>query len=305
MTLLRKGSRGTEVARVQDAINRWGELTQPELVVDGIFGDNTRAAVIEFQHKSGLAADGIVGPNTTSALRPHFRPGGPQFTPPRPGSPPVGQRPPNPSNPPIAASGDVVARVTSAAVSAFSAWRSSVTFFLSISGSTAFGGPGCASGLNVSGMILGSVSTAGFSAEDHQLAQASAEAIGGCLANFQGSIRVPGLPWYPAFAAWPGPLAPPMPNIPSPLASISNLGAISPGSIRAAISQRLGVGATPTAVGKGAAIGNAVGAHYMGVVLSASVRNVMGKGPVPTFSPPTVPVGPVVGGSTIPTGGHI
>lgn len=305
MTLLRKGSRGTEVARVQDAINLWGELTQPELVVDGIFGDNTRAAVIEFQHMSGLAADGIVGPNTMSALQPHFRPGGPRITPPRPGSRRVGQRPPDPSNPPIAGSGDVVARVTSAAVSAFSAWRSSVTFSLSISGVTAFGGPGCASGLNVSGMILGSVSTAGLSAEDRQVAQASAEAIGGCLANFQGSIRVPGLPWYPAFAAWPGPMAPPMPNIPSPLVSISNIGAIAPGAIGAAITQRLGGGATPTAVSKGAAIGAAVGGHYMGVAMSASVRNVMGQGPVPTFAPPAVPVGPVVGGSTIPTGGHI
>ena len=305
MTLLRKGSRGPDVARVQDAINRWDELTQPELVVDGIFGDNTRAAVIEFQHKSGLATDGIVGPNTMSALRPHFRPGGPRITPPRPGSPPVGQSPPNPSNPPIAGSGDVVARVISAAVSAFSAWRGSVTFSLSISGPSAFGGPGCASGLNVSGMILGSVSMAGLSAEDRQVAQASAEAIGGCLASFQRSIRVPGLSWYPSFAAWPGPMAPPMPNMPSPLVPISNLGAIAPNTIRAAITQRLGRGATPTAARNGAAIGAAVGGQYMGMVASASVRNVMGHGPVPTFAPPIVLAGPVVNGSTIPTGGHI
>jgi len=305
MTLLRKGSRGPEVSRVQDAINVWGESAQPELVVDGIFGDNTRAAVIEFQHRSELAADGIVGPNTMSALQPHFRPGGPRITPPRPESPPVGQRPPDPSNPPIAGSGDVVTRVFSAAMSAFSAWRGSVMFSLSISGPAAFGAPGCASGLNVSGMILGSVSTAGLSAEDRQVAQASAEAIGGCLASFQGSIQVPGLPWYPAFAAWPGPMAGPMPSIPSPLVSISNVGAVAPSAITAAITQRLGGGATPIAASKGAAIGAAVGGHYMGLVASASVRNVMGRGPVPSFAPPFVPVGPVINGSTIPTGGHI
>jgi peptidoglycan hydrolase-like protein with peptidoglycan-binding domain len=35
---------------------------------DGIFGDQTEAAVVEFQTKHGLAADGIVGAGTWGAL---------------------------------------------------------------------------------------------------------------------------------------------------------------------------------------------------------------------------------------------
>ena len=34
------------------------------LNADGIFGEDTKKAVISFQGKNGLSADGIVGPNT-------------------------------------------------------------------------------------------------------------------------------------------------------------------------------------------------------------------------------------------------
>jgi len=36
---------------------------------------------------------------------------------------------------------------------------------------------------------------------------------------------------------------------------------------------------------------------------STMVQNVLGMGPIPTFAPPFVPVGPVVMGSVIPTPG--
>ena len=35
------------------------------------------------------------------------------------------------------------------------------------------------------------------------------------------------------------------------------------------------------------------------------VMLVMGKGPIPTFAPPFVPVGPVVGGDNIAAPGHL
>jgi peptidoglycan hydrolase-like protein with peptidoglycan-binding domain len=57
--LLRFGSRGSAVARVQRALG---------IPADGIFGPQTRRAVRRFQARHGLLVDGIVGPQTRSAL---------------------------------------------------------------------------------------------------------------------------------------------------------------------------------------------------------------------------------------------
>ncbi|MBR1884124.1 MAG: peptidoglycan-binding protein, partial [Clostridia bacterium] len=37
-------------------------------VIDGIFGNNTYNAVVNFQRNNGLAADGVVGCNTWTKL---------------------------------------------------------------------------------------------------------------------------------------------------------------------------------------------------------------------------------------------
>ena len=55
------GATGPVVRRVQRALRRTPNLG---LVVDGIFGPETEAAVISFQQGAGLVPDGIVGPLT-------------------------------------------------------------------------------------------------------------------------------------------------------------------------------------------------------------------------------------------------
>ena len=63
--ILKKGSTGEEVKRLQARLNELGF----DLAVDGSFGPNTLAAVKEFQSRAGLEADGSVGPLTWAALK--------------------------------------------------------------------------------------------------------------------------------------------------------------------------------------------------------------------------------------------
>lgn len=62
---LKQGSRGEQVRIVQQKLIKWGYLKGG---ADGIFGAKTKTAVIAFQKKNGLAADGIIGTRTAQAL---------------------------------------------------------------------------------------------------------------------------------------------------------------------------------------------------------------------------------------------
>jgi peptidoglycan hydrolase-like protein with peptidoglycan-binding domain len=59
------GATGTAVRRLQRALRRTPNLG---LVVDGVFGPKTEAAVKHFQKGAGLVVDGKVGPLTWAAL---------------------------------------------------------------------------------------------------------------------------------------------------------------------------------------------------------------------------------------------
>ena len=63
--LVKFGSKGVYVAVLQDALNTLGYNAG---AIDGIFGNNTRNAVLRYQRSRGLTADGIVGCNTWRAL---------------------------------------------------------------------------------------------------------------------------------------------------------------------------------------------------------------------------------------------
>ncbi len=68
--VLRQGSRGQDVITLQYLLDLISEYYPgiPAVTQDGIFGAGTKQAVVAFQSRMGLAADGIVGPATWNAL---------------------------------------------------------------------------------------------------------------------------------------------------------------------------------------------------------------------------------------------
>jgi len=110
---------------------------------------------------------------------------------------------------------------------------------------------------------------------------------------------------YPPFAAFPGPVAPPMPNVPIPLIALSSPGesGLSPGSLKSMMEANLADPKALHAPDLFDAIAKAFNTVFQTFKTTTIVQNVLGTGPIPTFAPPVVPVGPVVMGSVIPTPG--
>lgn len=59
------GSRGEEVRSIQQKLLQWGYYSGP---VDGVFGQDTYDAVVRFQKKNNLTADGVAGSDTLAAM---------------------------------------------------------------------------------------------------------------------------------------------------------------------------------------------------------------------------------------------
>ena len=75
--MLRYGSSGQEVRRLQQALNRAGyslydaQLAVAEAVkrqLDGGFGEKTRAALMDYQRRAGMTPDGVAGSKTWASL---------------------------------------------------------------------------------------------------------------------------------------------------------------------------------------------------------------------------------------------
>jgi hypothetical protein len=133
--------------------------------------------------------------------------------------------------------------------------------------------------------------------QELKYSNAIANAISSNWLTYQSTIMVPGLPWYPAFAAFPAPVAPPMPNVPVPVIALTQVDAsVSKSALKGMMIANLG---EPKAVHHDSlfdCIADAFEKCFKTWQLSAMVTNVLGTGPIPTFAPPFVPVGPVIGG---------
>lgn len=141
-------------------------------------------------------------------------------------------------------------------------------------------------------MLYGQILQAGA---PPKVAQGVAEALAGALNQWAASAKVPGAPWYPSFATVPSPVAPPTPNVPTPLITVTqplNQQLLS-------FTMKNGVGNMGSSPEAKAAIDEFC-QWFTGPFEAwrpiALVTNVLGTGPVPAFAPPYSPVGPVVGG---------
>jgi hypothetical protein len=134
-----------------------------------------------------------------------------------------------------------------------------------------------------------------------------ANVIGTAWQTFTATVKVPGLPWYPAFAAFPGPMAPPTPNIPVPFAALTQVPvSISKMALKSQMVAQLADPQAPFHAQLFESIADAFEKSYNLWKVSTQVTNVLGTGAIPTFAPPYVPVGPVVGGiGTMTPGGFV
>ena len=120
--------------------------------------------------------------------------------------------------------------------------------------------------------------------------------------GLMGTIMYP-----PTFAAFPGPMHPPTPNIPIPVAALSSPGeaALSGAALKGAMIGMFGDPPSVHHIDLFDSIGSAFNTVFTSWKASTQVMTVQGTGPVPTFAPPYVPVGPVVGGCIIPAPGQL
>ena len=132
-----------------------------------------------------------------------------------------------------------------------------------------------------------------------------ANVIGTAWQTFTATVKVPGLPFYPAFAAFPGPMAPPTPNVPVPFAALTQVPvSISTMTLKAQMVGQLGDPMAPFHAQLFESIADAFEKTYNTWKVSTMVTKVLGTGAIPTFAPPFVPAGPVVGGvGTMTPGG--
>lgn len=182
--------------------------------------------------------------------------------------------------------------VCTAICAGWSNWQSKVVLTgVQVNAVIAFGGQ--VIGPSIETMILASAPK--WSEWQTRRSNAISIAMGMAFRDFSLRIRVPGLPWYPAFAAFPAPVAPPTPNIPVPLAAICG-GRITAAWLKNEMMHSFGA-PNEWSTELFESIATAVEECFALWVTSTMVTNVMGTGPIPTFAPPYVPVGPVVGGT--------
>jgi len=191
---------------------------------------------------------------------------------------------------------DLTEQLADAVGRAWVTWQSAASIVgVFINGPTANGG-------QVVGPPLSSLIMSEAAGVDVSAARALSDAIGSAHATFTAILKMLGNPVFPSFAAMPSPVAPPTPSIPVPVSATSaNIGPF--------FALERGVALQDPRKRQEASAASAVARAMPDAVafwMPLALVNLLGTGPVPTFAPPYVPVGPVIGGvANSPPGGII
>jgi hypothetical protein len=197
-----------------------------------------------------------------------------------------------------------VARLCHAIGQAHAQWRLLAHFReVAIEGEMASGGR--LDGPNLEPFIRAYAPQTGVGEDTERLNAAVARGLGALWADFQRSLSIPGLKWYPTFADVAGPAAAPVPNRPAPLAACAGDWALVSAPVIGTYLARVPLTPVPHAAELLDAVATGFAAAVDEWLLSQMIMNVVGHGPVPTFAPPHAPHGPVEGGTIIPAPGHL
>jgi hypothetical protein len=198
---------------------------------------------------------------------------------------------------------DALIRTLCAAIEhAFRQWQGAARLVgVRIDGATAT--LGRLEGPNIECLLQAMPALRGLSPWSRRLCEGVAGGFAWAWSSFCRSVSVPGLPWYPGFASFAGPCAPPTPNVPTPFARLAHdPGLLAAARLKAAMVRRTR-GDTLHADSVLTAVASSLHASLLAWCGSQTVTHVFGHGLVPAFDPPRVGAGPVVAGEGTMTPG--
>lgn len=184
--------------------------------------------------------------------------------------------------------------ICEAICSAWSTWQSAATLMgVIVTGPVAMGGQ--VVGPPFTPVILAKGPKA--TAMEMKYTNAVATVIGTSWLQYTVGLKVKGLPWYPVLATCPSPIAPPTPNTPMPVMTISSAQmAVSKNTMKPQMIAALGDPNAPFHKELFDAICDAFEKTLKTWEASTMITKVMAVGPVPTMTTPVPVPGPVVGG---------
>lgn len=200
---------------------------------------------------------------------------------------------------------------------AFNIWRPTLGFQnLKVNGPVVVGSKGCLkeNGADFEKLFKSFPGHAQFTSSNYgKWRDAVGKGVKKCLKKYIDGVTITSFPWYPAFAAFPGPVAPPMPNVTWPLIACPSTGLADitvPMKLKKAMLSEFDSGLAEKChddihESVFEAIATCLSTGFLIWVSTQMINLVMATGQIPTFAPPVVPAGPVVNGQNIPAPGNL